>query len=81
MGSVNVKETHRLLKSLLDRAEAGETITIARHGEIVARLVPPSRHPRQLPSLSRLRGSIKRIKRKGSSLSRIVIDSRLDEGA
>ncbi|MDF0668559.1 MAG: type II toxin-antitoxin system prevent-host-death family antitoxin [Nitrospira sp.] len=78
MGSVNVKETRRLLKSLLDRAEAGETITIARHGEIVARLVPPSRHPRQLPSLSRLRGS---IKRKGRSLSRIVIDSRLDERA
>ena len=41
MGSVNVKETRRFLKSLLDRAEGGETITIARRGEVVARLVPP----------------------------------------
>lgn len=78
MGSVNVKETRRILKALLDRAEAGETITIARRGEVVARLVPPSRHLRRLPSLSRLRDS---IKRQGRSLSRIVIDSRVDERA
>lgn len=78
MGSVNVKETRRFLKALLDRAEAGETITIARRGEVVARLVPPSRHLRRLPSLSRLRDS---IKRQGRSLSRIVIDSRVDERA
>jgi antitoxin (DNA-binding transcriptional repressor) of toxin-antitoxin stability system len=78
MGSVNVKETRRLLKSLLDRAEAGETIAIARRGEVVARLVPPSRHPRRLPSLSELRRS---IKRKGRSLSRIVMDSRTEERA
>lgn len=78
MGSVNVKETRRLLKALLDRAEAGETITIARRGEVVARLVPPSRHLRRLPSLSRLRDS---MKRQGRSLSRIVIDSRVDERA
>jgi prevent-host-death family protein len=78
MGSVNVKETRRLLKTLLDRAEAGETITIARRGEVVARLVPPSRRPRRLPSLSQLRQS---MKRKGRSLSRIVMDSRLDERA
>lgn len=78
MGSVNVKETRRLLKSLLDRAEGGETITIARRGEVVARLVPPSQHARRLPSLNRLRQS---IKKKGRSLSRVVIDSRLDERA
>lgn len=78
MGSVNVKETRRLLKSLLDRAEAGETIAIARRGEVVARLVPPSRRPRRLPSLSELRRS---IKRKGRPLSRIVMDSRTTERA
>lgn len=78
MGSVNVKETRRLLKSLLDRAEAGETITIARRGEAVARLVPPFRPPRRLPSLRLLRHS---IKKKGRSLSQIVVDSRLDERA
>ena len=78
MGTVNVKETRRLLKSLLDRAERGETITIARRGEVVARLVPPARHPRRLPSLIQLRKS---IKAKGRALSRIVVDSRLDERA
>jgi len=78
MGSVNVKETRRLLKTLLDRAEAGETITIARRGEVVARLVPPSRHPPRLPSLRGLRHS---IQTKGHPLSRIVIDSRSDERA
>lgn len=78
MGSINVKEARRLLKSLLDRAEAGETITIARRGEVVARLVPPSRRRRRLPSLVALRRS---IKRKGRALSRIVIDSRVDERA
>lgn len=78
MGTVNVKETRRLLKALLDRAERGETITIARRGEAVARLVPPVRHPRRLPSLKQLRQS---IKIKGRSLSRAVVDSRLDERA
>ncbi len=52
MGTINVKETRRRLKSLLDRAERGETIMIARRGEVVARLVPPARHPRRLPSLN-----------------------------
>lgn len=78
MGSINVKETRRLLRSLLDRVEAGETITIARRGKVVARLVPPSRQPRRLPSLSALRRS---IRRKGRALSRVVIDSRMDECA
>jgi prevent-host-death family protein len=78
MGSLNVKETRRLLKSLLDRAEAGETIAITRRGEVVARLVPPFRHPPRLPSLSELRSS---IKKQGRALSRIVMDSRLEERA
>lgn len=78
MGSVNVKETRRLFKSLLDRAETDETITIARRGEVEARLVPPARRPRRLPSLSEWRRS---IKSKGRSLSRLVMDSRMDERA
>lgn len=78
MGTVNVKETRRRLKSLLDRAERGETIIIARRGEVVARLMPPARHPRRLPSLNQLRQS---IKIKGRDLSRVVVDARLDERA
>ena len=34
-------KTH--LSELVARAEAGETVTITRHGRPVARLVPPSR--------------------------------------
>ena len=49
MGSVNVKETRRQLKTLLDRVEAGETIAIARRGEVVAKLVP--RHAAHADSL------------------------------
>lgn len=45
MGTGNVKETRRQLKTLLDRVEAGETITIARHGAVVAKLVPPANAP------------------------------------
>jgi prevent-host-death family protein len=78
MGSVNVKETRRQLKTLLDRVEAGETIAIARRGEVVAKLVPPARRPRRLPSLSALRRS---IRRKGRSLSSEVIRSRVEARA
>jgi prevent-host-death family protein len=78
MGSVNVKETRRQLKTLLDRVEAGETIAIARRGEVVAKLVPPARRPRRLPSLSALRRS---IRRKGRSLSSAVIRSRVEARA
>lgn len=76
MAAINVKETRRQLKTLLDRVQAGETITIARHGEVVAKLVPPARRPHRLPSLSTLRGL---IKRKGRTLSSIVIRSRIEE--
>jgi prevent-host-death family protein len=78
MASVNVKETRRQLKTLLDRVEAGETIAIARHGEVVAKLIPPARCPRRLPSLRALRRS---IKRKGRTLSSAVIRVRLEERA
>lgn len=78
MGSVNVKETRRQLKTLLDRVEAGETIAIARRGAVIAKLVPPARRPRRLPSLSALRRS---IAPKGRSLSGTVIHSRLEERA
>lgn len=77
-GTVNVKETRRQLKALLDRVEAGETIAIARHGAVVAKLVPPARRPKRLPSLVTLR---KTIKSKGRTLSRVVRDARTEERA
>ena len=78
MAVVNVQETRRQLKALLDRVQAGETITIARHGEVVAKLVPPARRPHRLPSLGALRRS---IKRRGRTLSSVVIRSRIEERA
>lgn len=77
-GTVNVKETRRQLKALLDRVEAGETIAIARHGAVVAKLVPPARRPKRLPSLATLRKS---IKPKGRTLSRVVRDARTEDRA
>jgi prevent-host-death family protein len=78
MGTVNVKETRRQLKSLLDRVEAGETIAIARHGAVVAKLVPPARRPKRLPSLATLRRT---IRPKGRSLSSVVQHARTEERA
>lgn len=78
MGTVNVKETRRQLKTLLDRVETGETITIARHGTVVAKLVPPARRPKRLPSLAALRRT---IKPKGRPLSTVVQRARTAERA
>lgn len=78
MGTINVKETRRQLKTLLDRVEAGETIAIARHGAVVAKLVPPARRPKRLPSLAILRRT---IRPKGRLLSRIVQQGRTEARA
>jgi prevent-host-death family protein len=37
---VGIRELSRNVSKILDRVEAGETITITRHGKPVARLVP-----------------------------------------
>ena len=42
MATVSVAEAKNRLTSLLNAAEAGETITITRHGKPVAELRPPS---------------------------------------
>jgi antitoxin (DNA-binding transcriptional repressor) of toxin-antitoxin stability system len=78
MGTVNVKETRRQLKTLLDRVETGETIDIARHGAVVATLVPPARRPKRLPSLAALRRT---IRPKGRPLSNVVQRARTAERA
>lgn len=78
MGVVNVKETRRQLKTLLNRVEAGETITIARHGLVVAQLVPPTKRLKRLPSLAALRRT---IRLKGRPLSSVVKQARAEERA
>ena len=78
MGTVNVKETRLQLKTLLDRVEAGETIAIARRGAVIAKLVPPEKRPKRLPSLAALRRT---IRPKGRSLSHIVRQARTEDRA
>ena len=58
MHTVTVKEARQKLRELLDRARAGEEITIVRRGKPVARLLPPVRTPVPLPDLSEFRASI-----------------------
>jgi prevent-host-death family protein len=46
MNSVSLAEAKAHLSALIDRVEAGETVTITRRGKEVARLSPPVR-PRE----------------------------------
>ncbi|MGH1565736.1 type II toxin-antitoxin system Phd/YefM family antitoxin [Mumia sp. DW29H23] len=48
MATITMSEARAQLAALLDRVEAGEEITITRHGRAVARLSPPrgARTPR-----------------------------------
>jgi len=48
---VNIHEAKTHLSRLLERVEAGETVTIARAGKPIADLVPHSRRPLRLGSL------------------------------
>ena len=76
MATINVKDARNQLKALLERAEAGEEITIARRGKAIAKLVPPARRSIRLPSMAKFRAS---IRMKGRSLSATVRQNRKDE--
>jgi prevent-host-death family protein len=76
MATINVKDARSQLKALLERAEAGEEITIARRGKPIAKLVPPARRSTRLPSMEKFRAS---IRMKGRSLSATVRQNRQDE--
>ena len=73
MAEVTIREVRTNLKALVDRAEAGEEITISRRGKQVARLVPPVREPRRFPDLTAFRAS---IPLRGEPLSETVIRER-----
>lgn len=59
MLEINVKDARRRFKEVLDRVAAGEEVVILRRNRPVARLVPPERAERQLPSLVGFRGSLR----------------------
>lgn len=71
---VNVKETRQHFRSILDRVEKGEEITITRRGRAVARIVPAAQE-KKLPPLDALRRS---LSVSGQSLSQTVLDERAE---
>lgn len=73
MERVNVREMRENLRAYLERAEAGEEISILRRDKEVARLVPPERKPGRFPDLTEFRAS---IKLKGESASEALIRTR-----
>jgi prevent-host-death family protein len=73
---VSVKEARENFRALLDRVVQGDEVVILRRGKEVARLVPPRRELRRLPSLEAFRNS---IGVKGKSLSAEVVRGRREE--
>jgi prevent-host-death family protein len=73
---VSVKQARENFRALLDRVVQGDEVVILRRGKEVARLVPPRRELRRLPSLEAFRKS---IGVKGKSLSAEVVRGRREE--
>jgi prevent-host-death family protein len=67
MATVGAFEAKTKLAELLDRVEAGETVTITRRGKAVARLVPAGVDPEER---ARRRALIDEIKRKRAGWDR-----------
>jgi len=78
MKAVGAFEAKTHFSQLLDKVAAGETITITRHGEPVAQLIPAKR-TRDSQALQELVEEIRRT-RKGRSLGRIRIRDLTHEG-
>lgn len=76
MRKVSVKEARQNLRELIEQVAAGEEIILLRRGKEVARIVPPKRSRKKLPSLESLRES---IHLKGKALSQEVISAREEE--
>lgn len=73
MAQETIREARSHLRTLVERAAAGEGIVILRRGRQVARLVPPEREPRRFPDLATFRAS---IPLKGEPLSGTVLHQR-----
>jgi prevent-host-death family protein len=77
MAEVGTLEAKNSLSSLLDRVQAGEEITITRHGKPVARLVPVAAHDRE-----QARQAVERIiaRSRGVTLGGLSIKDLINEG-
>lgn len=77
MATVSAYEAKTHLGSLLQRAEAGETIVITKHGREVARLVAPdqrSADPDEV--IAALRAARKGVRRGRTTLRRMIDEGR-----
>jgi prevent-host-death family protein len=70
---IAIRDVRSNLRTLIERAEAGEEIVILRRGKAVARLLPPEREAKPFPDLTAFRES---IALKGEPLSETVIHER-----
>lgn len=55
--NVSVAEAKAKFSELVKRVEAGEEITVTRHGKVVARVVPPVKEA-SLPRIGALKGQV-----------------------
>ena len=73
MKTVSVAEARSRFKALLDEVSSGHPVSLVRRGREVARMVPPRRGSRRLPSLGTFRASIHLT---GEPVSRTVARAR-----
>jgi prevent-host-death family protein len=76
MVTVNLVQAKAHLSELLDKVEAGEEVTITRHGRAVAHIHPASRpkHPLRLDELAAFRATMPGLRGRGADLLREARD-------
>lgn len=74
--TTNLKDAKARLSELVERAQAGETVTISRRGKVVAQLTasPAGRKPIDLEALRALTRRLPRSDREAGDLMREVRD-------
>mgnify|MGYP002403782519 CR=1 FL=1 len=76
MSEVSVAQAKAHLSEILDRVEAGETVTITRRGRPIARLsgVPAAKQPIDFEALKKFRESMPRLRKGAGELTREMRD-------
>jgi prevent-host-death family protein len=74
--TINLKDAKARLSELVERAHAGETVTISRRGKVVAQLTasPAGRKPIDLEALRALTRRLPRSDREAGDLMREIRD-------
>jgi prevent-host-death family protein len=74
--TTNLKDAKARLSELVDRAQAGETVTISRRGRVVAQLTatPAARRPIDITALRELTGRLPQTDQDAGELIRQMRD-------